>query len=206
MMPPAPAPIMPPHQLAERIVREGVAPMCAAGWARGSTRDVGGDARVLFDLASVTKPMTAVAFVRAGIDPRTPLGDLLPEARGTASERVPVELLLAHRAGLDAHRPLYAPLVRGEAIDVEAALREAADARRPDALGPVQADGFAPLYSDLGYVLAGAALARVAGTRDAGEAIGRLVLEPRHRLHRPRRSTGGVEAWWASCTTRTRGP
>jgi CubicO group peptidase (beta-lactamase class C family) len=39
-------------------------------------------------------------------------------------------------------------------------------------------DGFPPLYSDLGYVLAGVALARATGSRDAGEAIGRLVLEP----------------------------
>jgi CubicO group peptidase (beta-lactamase class C family) len=133
---------------------------------------------VLFDLASVTKPMTAVAFVRAGIDPTTPLGDLLPVVRGTASERVPVELFLAHRAGLDAHRSLYAPLLRGEPVDVAAALREAAEARRPDCVAEPGLDGFPPLYSDLGYVLAGAALARTVGARDAGEAIARLVLDP----------------------------
>jgi CubicO group peptidase (beta-lactamase class C family) len=139
---------------------------------------VGGATGVFFDLASVTKPMTAVAFVRAGIDPRTPLGVLLPSVRGTASEGVPVELFLAHRAGLDAHRTLYAPLLHGRKVDVEAALREAADARRADAGGPPPLEGFAPLYSDLGYVLAGAALARAVGATDAGEAIARLVLEP----------------------------
>jgi CubicO group peptidase (beta-lactamase class C family) len=134
---------------------------------------------VLFDLASVTKPMTAVAFARAHIDPGEHLGERLPEARGTASESVPLELLLSHRAGLDAHRTLYAPLLRGEAVDVAAALREAADARRTDAQGaPPAAEGFPPLYSDLGYLLAGVALARAVGARDAGEAIGRLVLEP----------------------------
>jgi CubicO group peptidase (beta-lactamase class C family) len=139
--------------------------------------EVGGATDVLFDLASVTKPMTAVAFVRAGIDPATPLGELLPEARGTASGRLPVELFLAHRAGLEAHRALYAPLLRGEPVDVAAALREAAEARRSDALEPGP-EGFPPLYSDLGYVLAGAALARTVGARDAGEAIARLVLDP----------------------------
>ena len=40
------------------------------------------------------------------------------------------------------------------------------------------AGGFAPLYSDLGYLLAGVALARAVGARDAGEAIAKLVLEP----------------------------
>src|SRR5262249_61246201 len=39
-------------------------------------------------------------------------------------------------------------------------------------------EGFAPLYSDLGYVLAGVALARFVGVRDAGEAIERLVIAP----------------------------
>lgn len=172
--------MMTADEVARRIVQDGVAPMCAAGWARDGAEETGGAAEVLFDLASVTKPMTAVAFVLAGIDPATPLGDLLPDARGTASGRLPVELFLAHRAGLDAHRPLYAPLVRGEAVDAGAALREAADARRADASGERQPgpEGFPPLYSDLGYALAGAALARCVGVRDAGEAVARLVLEP----------------------------
>jgi CubicO group peptidase (beta-lactamase class C family) len=140
--------------------------------------EVGGAADVFFDLASVTKPMTAVAIARAGIDRRAPLGTLVDEARGTASERVPLELFLAHRAGLDAHRALYAPLVRGGAVDATSALREASEARRADAQGDPPPEGFAPLYSDLGYILAGEALARAVGARDAGEAITRLVLEP----------------------------
>ncbi|HXN32082.1 MAG TPA: serine hydrolase domain-containing protein, partial [Polyangiaceae bacterium] len=133
---------------------------------------------VPFDLASLTKPMTAVAVARAGIDRGLPLGALLPEALGTASEHVPLELFLAHRAGLEAHRPLYAPRVRGEKIDLSAALHEAASARRADAVGDLPAEGFPPVYSDLGYLLAGAVLARATGARDAGEAIARLVLEP----------------------------
>jgi serine-type D-Ala-D-Ala carboxypeptidase len=179
--------MMTASQVAARIVAEGVAPACAAGWAgmatstRSAARDAGGDTGVLFDLASVTKPMTALAFARAGIDPGTSLGDLLPEARGTRSEQVSVELLLAHRAGLDAHRTLYEPLVSGlpgARVDVTAALREAANARRPDAQGPPPAEGFPPVYSDLGYLLAGEGLARAVGARDAGDAIGRLVLDP----------------------------
>ncbi|HEX3771447.1 MAG TPA: serine hydrolase domain-containing protein [Polyangiaceae bacterium] len=141
-------------------------------------RETGGATDLYFDLASVTKPMMAVAAVRAGIDRRTPLGALLAEARGTPSEEVPLELFLAHRAGLAEHRPLYAPLLRGERVDRSAALREAAAARRPDAPGPPPAGGFAPLYSDLGYALAGEAVARAVGARDAGEAVDRFVIEP----------------------------
>ncbi len=170
-----------PEAVARRLVAEGVAPACAAGCAAKNalwTREVGGDVHHFFDLASITKPMTAVAIVRAGIAPNTPLGALLSEARGTRSEHVSIELLLAHRAGLEAHRSLYAPLLSGERVDTSAALREAADARCPEGGADGSPESFAPVYSDLGYILAGAALARAVGSRDAGEAIARLVLEP----------------------------
>jgi CubicO group peptidase (beta-lactamase class C family) len=178
--------------VAARALANGTAPAAAAGCAartRDDTphlkaavnawvREVGGATALYFDLASVTKPMTAVAAVRAGIDRATPLGVLLPEARGTASEGVSLELLLAHRAGLAGHRALYAPLLAGGRVDAAASLREAAGARRDDAVGPPPPEGFDPVYSDLGYALAGEAVARATGSRDAGEAIGRFVLEP----------------------------
>jgi CubicO group peptidase (beta-lactamase class C family) len=77
-----------------------------------------------------------------------------------------------------AHLPLHAPLLDGHPVDVPLALRAAADARRREAEGPTPVEGFAPLYSDLGYILAGAALARAIGARDAGDAIAKLVLDP----------------------------
>jgi CubicO group peptidase (beta-lactamase class C family) len=180
------------EEVAARVVAEGVAPLAAAGWAAAGApkdvapaseqvRDVGGAKGTFFDLASVTKPMTAVAVAWAGLDVSTPLGRWVPEARGTPSEDAPLELLLAHRAGLDAHRSFFEPLRAGgdrAAVDPGACLRDAANARRPDATGPLPPAGFAPLYSDLGYLLAGVALARAVGARDAGEAISRLVLEP----------------------------
>lgn len=171
------------EEIAESIRGQGVSPQVAAGVSVRTADwrwvcETGGDTHVVFDLASVTKPMTAVAIQRLGDLRAEPLGAVLAEARGTPSEHVPVELFLAHRAGLEGHAPLYAPLLRGESVDRGVALRTAAGARRKDAPGEPPIVGFSPLYSDLGYVLAGEALAQVARTRDAGEAIAKLVLEP----------------------------
>jgi CubicO group peptidase (beta-lactamase class C family) len=170
--------------VAEWITQNGVAPEAAAGCAArvvDSTRwqiEHGGAEGRFFDLASLTKPMTAVAAARSGIDRRTPLGAVLPELAESASGAVPLEMFLAHRAGLEAHAALFEPLTRGERIDRRQALRAAADGRRRDALGAPPPGGFPPLYSDLGYALAGEAVARAVGAADAGEAIDRLVVEP----------------------------
>ena len=168
--------------IAAWVVAEGGAPTCAAGWARrqgdGSWREeLGGAVDTFFDLASVTKPMTAVAFARAGIPRRTLLRELLPLAEGTASASASLELLLSHRAGLLGHVPLYLPLVTGEPFDRHDALRAAADSRRPDAQGEPPHEGFAPVYSDLSFALAGEALARARGVIDAGAAIDELVVQ-----------------------------
>ncbi|MBX3182184.1 MAG: serine hydrolase [Polyangiaceae bacterium] len=115
----------------------------------------------LYDLASVTKPFVACAALSLTRgDPallRTPLGALLPAAIGTPSEPTPLEALLCHRAGLEAHRPLYEPLTRGSPVDREASLRIAAEAIGSEEVSPPA------LYSDLGYLLAGAALERRSG-------------------------------------------
>ena len=121
----------------------------------------------VFDLASVTKPVTALAMARlerAGkLGRDEALADILPDLGASLSARVPLDLFAAHRAGLDGHRPLYAPLVEGRDVDPQGALRTAADARRPDCQGHPPAEGFAPVYSDLGYLLIGAAIAARGG-------------------------------------------
>jgi len=125
----------------------------------------------IFDLASLTKPMVAFAVARTGLDRARSLGSFLTEAHATPSEDVPLELLLAHRAGLEGHVPLYWPLTQGKKIDRRPALARAASARRADVAGSPPRGGFAPLYSDLGYLLAGEALARAERARDAGEVV-----------------------------------
>jgi serine-type D-Ala-D-Ala carboxypeptidase len=148
-------------------VREGGRFHSAAGACGSLDRRPGSRAVELatpYDLASITKPFFATTVARRGSALLgAALGDLLIEARGTPSERVSLELLLAHRAGLEPHRQLYRPLVLGRPIERRPALVEACHARRPECTGPPPAEGFAPVYSDLGYVLAGEAVARALG-------------------------------------------
>lgn len=170
-----------PSELAGALVAGGVGTEAAVGFAHRTAGrwevSSGGATSRLFDLASVTKPVTAFAVARSGLDRRTRLGVLLDEVEGTPSEEVSLELLLAHRAGLEAHTPMYERVLAGS-LARAGALREAASARRADAAGSVPAEGFAPLYSDLGYLLVGEALARATGARDAGAALAKLVVEP----------------------------
>jgi CubicO group peptidase (beta-lactamase class C family) len=179
-------------RVANLVVGEGAAPAASVATARRTARGwqlalgAAGEALLpgeaaIFDLASVTKPFVATAAARLAargmMSLVDPLARLLPAARWTPSAEVPLILLLAHRAGLDAHRSLFAPLVVGRPFERRAALREAALARRADANGPLPEGGFPPLYSDLGYVLAGVALEHVSGLAlDA--LVEREVLAP----------------------------
>lgn len=155
------------------VLSPGVAPAASAGWISGAGHSEVGTAgtlpgggsvseRTLFDLASVSKPVVAVTLARLAARGRLPLqtalGDVLPEARGTPTERLPLELLLAHRAGLESHRCLFAAVLSGRPFQRAAALREAALARRADCMGAPPDAGFPPVYSDLGYLLLGAAI------------------------------------------------
>lgn len=131
---------------------------------------------------------TLVRLARAGsVGLDEPLSDLLPAVRGTPSAPLPLHLFASHRAGLCAHielgpaAALSLPLAghcpgaetapepsrpsagaaptptRARTVRL-ASLRQAASARRPDCSGAAPAEGFAPLYSDLGFVLLGASL------------------------------------------------
>jgi CubicO group peptidase (beta-lactamase class C family) len=175
--------------IAELVVRRGAAPSAAVAvaWRRGgafelATGVAGGlgasKGAPIFDLASVTKPfvaVTAARLARRGVFRLDePVGRLLSELAATSSGDLPLLAFLAHRSGLEAHRPLFAPLVEGRPVERHAMLAEAATARRPDSErgappGGEQAStvplhpGFAPVYSDLGYLIVGAALERASG-------------------------------------------
>jgi CubicO group peptidase (beta-lactamase class C family) len=136
----------------------------AGAHTRADLRPIGVDA--LYDLASLTKPMLAALLarlVRAGtLAWSTPLGALLPALASTRSAAAPLSLLASHRAGLVAHLRLGDALP-GPPADVWPWLVRCADARREDCTGAPPADGFAPLYSDLGYMLLGRVASEVTG-------------------------------------------
>jgi CubicO group peptidase (beta-lactamase class C family) len=126
----------------------------------------------LYDLASLTKPLAtalaAAALVAEGsLSFEARLGDLLPAPPG--KEEVTLAQLLGHASGLPAwrryfHRLMAAPEADRRALLVGLALEE-----------PLESlPGEAARYSDVGYVLLGAALERASGQRLdrlAGEKI-----------------------------------
>jgi CubicO group peptidase (beta-lactamase class C family) len=172
--------------VAQAVKQAGVAANVAAGWARWTGErwltEVGGEAGRLFDLASLTKPMTALSVATLPTLHRQRLNTWVPEVVGTHAAELPIEWLLAHRTGLADNLPLFLPLVRAGTVDRAEALRAAADARRSDVGTSPNHDAstpdspYAPLYSDLGYILAGEALSRTLGLSDAGEAIDRIIV------------------------------
>lgn len=161
--------------LAARVVGEfNAAPACMLGLAvrkgnawqtsvgTAGTLDVPGLGSVplspacFFDLASLTKPVTALVAARiiacsnTGLLWSTVLGDCLPELRDTAASKRTLTDLLSHRAGLQAHVNLWG-------LDRDALLKQAAEAVRPEA------NAANALYGDLGPLLVGAALERITG-------------------------------------------
>jgi CubicO group peptidase (beta-lactamase class C family) len=157
------------------VLEKGVARAVTLGvavWASGRWEvQVGGAGQAgqsavrestVFDLASVSKPFLAGAFARllerrvVRLDSK--LIEFVPELHGTLAAEATLEALLSHRAGLSAHVRLFAPLEARRAFERARALRVAADALEVSS----QSGTAPPLYSDLGYLLAGEALARAA--------------------------------------------
>jgi uncharacterized protein YbbC (DUF1343 family)/CubicO group peptidase (beta-lactamase class C family) len=109
----------------------------------------------VFDLASLTKPLATSALVMTLIEQRKmrlrdPIGLHLRELAGSDKATLTVEQLLLHTAGLEADMPL----VRGGLRAQIEALKEL----------PLRADpGASFLYSDLGFLLLGAAAERAGG-------------------------------------------
>lgn len=131
-----------------------VVPAGRLSWAPGSP-PAGAD--TLYDLASLTKVLatTAMAMVlvdegRLALD--APVGDLVPAFAGPGKDDVTVWHLLTHSSGLPAGAPLYRELRGGDAF-VEAIAEMELE----------YAPGSRSVYSDLGFVLLGAALERAAG-------------------------------------------
>jgi len=113
------------------------------------------DDRTLFDVASLTKPMVtaAIAMVLVGerrLDLDAPLRHWIAEATSTAT----VRQALGHAAGYPAHVEYFRAL---RAVPPQDPRRELVSRA---ATHPIQSE--APVYSDLGFVVLGAVIERVA--------------------------------------------
>lgn len=131
----------------------------------------------IYDLASLTKPVVAclaLAFEERSPGLMTePLATFLPQLATQRAAHTNLELLLSHRAGLSAHRELFAPLKTGGLLDYDAGLLLAASSFREEGRNS-SGGSYSALYSDLGYVLAGAAL-EAHGQRALDEQIAELA-------------------------------
>lgn len=125
----------------------------------GARQNDGGrvDSTTLYDLGALTESFVAMAALRMAargdIDLRAPVAEALPELRGS----LPATSLVAlfeHRGGLAESGGLY--------LDVPHALGSRA-ARRWILTEAARRSGESPERSDLGYLIAGEALARLAG-------------------------------------------
>ena len=130
----------------------------------------------VYDLASLTKPLTALAAVRlaqAGVLALDePVGALWPSRFGEATAALRLDALLSHRAGLPAWVAAY------EGVSLSDCGSATARERVLDvvASSPI-AEGSAAVYSDLGYILAGEAIAHRAGMA-IDEVVRREVIAP----------------------------
>ncbi len=133
--------------------------------------DVPVAADTIYDLASLTKVVatTTMAMILTGeerLDLDSPVQDFLPLFRGEGKSQVTVRHLLTHSSGVDWWAPLYEEL-RGQDAYVE----------RIQAMDLVYEPGSQAKYSDLGLILLGEILERVAG-EPLDAFVRRRVFEP----------------------------
>src|SRR5690606_15214347 len=93
------------------------------------------------------------------------LGDVVPELAASAAGALSLDLLAAHRAGLEAHLELFVKRADARQPTRAAALTRAAEGIRDECRIAPPSGGFPCLYSDLGYILLGAALEARTGRR-----------------------------------------
>jgi len=152
-------------------VRVGGKPVCDEAFGR---RIPDGDAVTtdsIFDLASLTKIFVGTALLalhdarRVALDDR--IASVLPEFTGLDQRRSQVTYrhVLTHTSGLPAH------------VNFRDELGASAVIARVSSTPLPAAPGASVIYSDLGFMLAGEAIARISGMA-LDEALRQLVFEP----------------------------
>ena len=169
--------------------RSGILARASAGWLDAQDRTAPDD-HTLWDLASLTKVIALTTGVlrlsqEGRIDLDAPVQRYLPEWSGPNKEKVLVRHLLTHSSGLPAWRPLYK-----EATSPTHALQLVF----VTTLDTVP--GARMVYSDLGAVLLGQIVTRLAGM-PFDQFVRRNVFDPldmRETLFRP---TASLSPIWA---------
>jgi serine-type D-Ala-D-Ala carboxypeptidase len=151
-----------------------------AGAAGGATVDT------VFDLASLTKVLATTSLFltlwRDGLlRPETRVEQVLPDS-AAARAGITVEDLLTHRSGLPALRPFFLEVLRGmPALRDRGCSSEIRAAGRAQVMASAMAvepdapPGARSLYSDVGFILLGALLERVAGHELDALFLGRVA-------------------------------
>jgi CubicO group peptidase (beta-lactamase class C family) len=128
-------------------------------------------ADTVYDIASLTKVVAtttmAMILVDEGkLDLAKPVSAFVPAFHGGAKDKVTVEQLLTHSSGIEWWAPLYRE-VRGKEEFL----------RRVEAMDLAYEPGTKSVYSDLGFVLLGEVLERVAG-EPLDAFVGRRLFAP----------------------------
>lgn len=165
--------VFPGVVLAVRLRRQ-VPYLGAAGRLSSDSASPPVDVFTLYDLASLTKPLVTVTSIlllvqRAELGLDDPIESRLTELAGSAVGQASLKDLLTHSSGLPGWRPLYERLYEGTAakacvpgcIEPIAARSAMLDLIRNEPL--VYTRGTRSLYSDLGFILLGLLVERVAG-------------------------------------------
>ncbi len=139
-------------------MESGVVSSGSIGWACVEPEKEDASAGTPYDLASLTKPLATALLAllledEGRLDLEGPAVEPLPELRGSPYVATTLLDLGTHRAGLPAWKPIYLT-----ASDLEGFVGVIART------APAAAHG-ETLYSDLGYILLGAAVQRIAGER-----------------------------------------
>jgi len=143
------------------VWHEGKSLIEAFGWRTYLPRPIRTGVDVLYDLASLTKPLaTALCLMRLVAEDRIRLEDPLSSLLETPPwlKEAKVFHLLSHSAGLPAHRPYFARLItyppeQRRTLFLKWTLREP----------PAYPLGWKQLYSDLGFFLLGEIISQVSG-------------------------------------------
>jgi D-alanyl-D-alanine carboxypeptidase len=173
------APVKVPALAAAVVTSDGVVARGVAGYRKeGDPTKV--EVTDLWHIGSITKSFTSMIFARqveAGkIRWEQPLEEILPEAAGTPHAQVTVEQLLSHRAGMVAN-PSMPSLLKGRTSTDPLVEQRRQIVAELLASAPVHERDSAFLYSNAGYVVAGAALERLTATQWE-ELVREQVLAP----------------------------